>query len=239
MYCADRFLRSSQVEEIDEYLRFELFYDLLHLVSFVFIAASPAQKWGAFGHFMATFDKNAHCTRCCEKSEGSDLCVNKEDCLHCDTLTTEQKLHLSMPSCQRKKEKDEQKSDNKSDKPEGVEEDESSTLVGPSLISVIGVAKDSKKSQKLLEKAGINVKGKKKHSSPVKSTKSSTDSKLEAIDHKWSERFRRLEALLISKSLQKPSQELTFQTVKMPTKIPPASALKSTEPFLAPIQPAN
>ena len=111
------------------------------------------------------------------ESTGSDPCVNKKYCPHCNILTTEQKLHLSTPSYQKKKERCEQKSD----KPEGVEVN-TSTSVDPSLVSVIGVAKDTKKAQKSPKKAGIKDKGKKKHSTLVKYTKSSTDSKLEALD---------------------------------------------------------
>ena len=40
----------------------------------------------------------------------------------------------------------------------------------------------------------------KKHGSPVKLSKPLTVSKLEAMDQKWSERFSRLEAMLLSKS---------------------------------------
>ena len=46
------------------------------------------------------------------------------------------------------------------------------------------------------------------------------------------ERFSRLEAFFLSKSLE--GSEPTFQTVKMPTKAPPASAVKVTEPFFQP-----
>ena len=67
---------------------FELYY-LLHLVNFVFIMASPCQRGGACGHLMVAFDKHAHCVRCHEKSKGSDTCVNKEDCPHCNILTME------------------------------------------------------------------------------------------------------------------------------------------------------
>ena len=101
------------------------------------------------------------------------------------------------------------------------------------------MAKESTKPQKSPEKAGKKDKGKKKHFTPVKSTKLLTDSKLEDLNQKWSEHFSRLEVFLISKSLEKPSQEPTFQTVKMPVKRPPASAVKSTKPFLALTQPAD
>ena len=60
--------------------------------------------------------------------------------------------------------------------------------------------------------------------------KLSTDAKLEAMDQKWSERFSRLEEFLLLKSLEKPSSEQTLQIVKTP----PVSAVKVTEPFIAP-----
>ena len=66
--------------------------------------ASPGQKRGAFCHIMAGFDKHAHCARCRDRMKGTDPCVNKEDCPHCDVLTAEQKLQLSTPSYQNKKE---------------------------------------------------------------------------------------------------------------------------------------
>ena len=92
----------------------------------------------------------------------------------------------------------------------------------PSLLSVIGPTTSDKKAVKSPERASSKVKGKKKHSPK----KSSTDVKLEAMDQKWSERFSRLEAFLLSKSLESPSPELTFKMVKMPVRIRPASAVK-------------
>ena len=137
--------------------------------------ASPGQKWVAFGYLMAGFDKHAHCQRCRDKSKGSDSFVNNETCPHCNILPTEQKLQLSTPSYQKKKEKCEQKSD-KSDKPTRSKktEDDSSPRVDPSYISFIGVASADKKAVKSPERAGI--KDEKKHPTPVK--KSSTDTKL-------------------------------------------------------------
>ena len=51
------------------------------------------------------------------------------------------------------------------------------------------------------------------------------------MDQKWSELFSHLEAFLVSKFLEK--SEPTFQTVKMPAKTPPASAVKVTAPFIS------
>ena len=52
------------------------------------------------------------------------------------------------------------------------------------------------------------------------------------MDQKWSERFSRLEALFLSKSMEK--SDLTFQTLKMPAKSPPAGAVKVAEHFIPP-----
>ena len=79
-------------------------------------------------------------------------------------------------------------------------------------------------------------------SKPDKSVKStshrpassvSTDQKVEVLDKKWSDRFNRLEVLLLAKTIDRP-QEPTFSAVKVtPTHAPPASAIRS-EPFLKP-----
>ena len=112
----------------------------------------------------------------------------------------------------------------KADKSEDVD-----TLVDPSLVSVVGLATTDKKVVKSPERTNNKDKGKKKHSPK----KSSTALQLEVIiDRKWSERFNRLEAFLLSKSLEKPSPEPTFQTVKMSVRTPPASAVKIFEHFL-------
>ena len=73
----------------------------------------------------------------------------------------------------------------------------------------------------------------KKHASAPRVAKPSTDSKLEALDQKWSERFSRLEAMLLFKSFIQP--EPVFQPVVVsPAKPPPASAVDNTQPFFEP-----
>ena len=104
------------------------------------------------------------------------------------------------------------------------------TLVDPALVSVVGVVPSDKKSVKSPEPVINKEKSKKKHSTPSK--KASTDEKLEAMDQRWSERFSRLEAFFVSKSLE--GSHPTFQTIKMPTKTPPAGAVKGSDPFLQP-----
>ena len=47
---------------------------------------------GASGHLMEGFDKHVHCARCTDKSKSPDPCVNNEDCLHCNILTSEHKV---------------------------------------------------------------------------------------------------------------------------------------------------
>ena len=67
-----------------------------------------------------------------------------------------------------------------------------------------------------------------------KSTTSSTDSRISDLDKKWSDRFNRLEALLMAKTLDRP-QDPTFSTVKVaPTHTPPANVVR-TDPFLKPV----
>ena len=76
---------------------------------------------------------------------------------------------------------------------------------------------------------------KKRQSSPAKPTKGSTDSKLEAMDMKWLDRFNRLEAMLLSKTLSQPEQ--SFKPVKLsPVRPPPAGVSGNVEPFFAPSQ---
>ena len=66
-----------------------------------------------------------------------------------------------------------------------------------------------------------------------KSTAPSTDSKLSDLDKKWSDRFNRLEALLMAKTLDRP-QEPVFGTVKVtPSRAPPADLIRP-EPFIQP-----
>ena len=78
------------------------------------------------------------------------------------------------------------------------------------------------------EKASTSMTGKSTASS------STVDSKIAQLDEKWFDRFNRLEALLLARTI-----ELTFSSnVKVtPTHSPPASAVHSTEPFIKPVQP--
>ena len=88
----------------------------------------------------------------------------------------------------------------------------SETLVDPSLVSVVVIVSSDGQAMKSPQTIAKD-KQKKKHSTPVKKS-STTDAKLELMDQKWSELFGCLEALFLSKFLEKSDE--TFQTVKMP-----------------------
>ena len=69
--------------------------------------------------------------------------------------------------------------------------------------------------------------------SPPLSHKSSAEARIDDLDLKWSERFNRLEALLIAKALDR--QEPTFAPVKVtPTHTPPVGVVRSSDPFIRP-----
>ena len=131
--------------------------------------SSPGQRRGVCGHVMAVFDKHSHFARCRDKLKGDNPCVNKKPCSFCDVLMPEQKLQISTPSYQKKKEKQEQKSVTADKSAENVSE----TLVDPSLVSVVGVVSTGTKAMKSPPKS-TKDKQKKKHSTPVKKS-SSTD----------------------------------------------------------------
>ena len=93
--------------------------------------ASPGQKWGLCGN-LAGFDSHAYCAHCRDKGKGTDPCVDKKDCSCCNVLTQEQKSCLATPSYQEKKKKRDQKA---------ILQESDSTLVEPSSVTVIGVAR--------------------------------------------------------------------------------------------------
>ena len=231
--------------------------------------SSPSQRRGGCGHMMAGFDHHTVCARCRDKKKGSDPCVKSppESCDHCDLLTPEQRTQLSTPSYKLKKERKEAKSST----PIKDSDTLSPTLVDPALVSVVGVVdgqgtsgasglsgpeEKRRKSEKKSEKKSASsksVKPDKSVKSPSrpassssstgqgKSTAPSTDSKLSDLDKKWSDRFNRLEALLMAKTLDRP-QEPVFGTVKVtPSHAPPADLIRP-EPFIQPTtlpQPAD
>ena len=155
-------------------------------------------------------------------------CVaNKDttDCKLCNSLTPEQHSQLATPSYKIKKEKREAK---RSESANPTDD----TLVDPSSVEVIGVVGDSQSSQ--VDSAPPEKKTKKL---PSKSKKvvppSSADSKISELDQKWSKCFSRIEALLLSKSLQ-PS--FSSEVRVSPTHTPPAGIRKDSEPFFQPVK---
>ena len=115
----------------------------------------------------------------------------------------------------------------------------SPTLVDPARVSVIRAVdgQDAGLSAQPAEKKK-KVEEKKKSVKPKPSTSTaaavSTAQKFQELDQKWSDRFNRLEALLLAKTLDRPQQEPTFSTVKVvPTHSPPANVIRS-EPFINP-----
>ena len=139
---------------------------------------------------------------------------------------------LPTPSYKLKKEKREAKL---TEPPPSQDSDQ---LVDPSSVSVIGVIdkQGSVKSPAVApppdKKPKKDNKISKKGKSPsTKVSKHSTDEKFAEMDSKWSERFSRLEALIMAKSF-----EPTFSSkVKVaPTHSPPHDVGNTTEPFIRP-----
>ena len=178
---------------------------------------------------MASFDGHAFCARCREKGKGKEPCIADKDtvdCEFCNLLTPEQRAQISTPSYKLKKEKREA---NCLDHPNPTED---SSLVDPSTVSVIGVvgAASSEKSPVPPEKKT------KKDKAPVKAKKdkastSTAADRFSKLDQKWSERFNRLEALLLSKSLQ---PTFSSEVRVTPSHSPPVNVSRDTEPFFQP-----
>ena len=190
--------------------------------------SSPGQKRGSCGHAMAIFDGHAFCARCREKGKGEEPCIaNKDttDCSLCNSFTPEQRPQVSTPSYKIKKEKREAK---RADNTQPTDE-----LVDPSRVSVIGVVSgpSADKSPAPPEKKA------KKDKPPTKSKKSSsvpssaTEDKFAALEDKWVDRFNRLEALLLARSI-----EPTFSSdVRVaPDHPPPGNVTRDSEPFFQP-----
>ena len=129
---------------------------------------------------------------------------------------------------------------------------DSSSLIHLSSVTVVGAVDG----QEMVQSPGSSSGTKKKKSNPsdkskVPSTKhskekpvksptsnphrSSADARIEELDQKWLDRFNRLEALLLAKTLDKP--EPTFGMVKVtPTTSPPVGITRSTKPFIRPAE---
>ena len=102
---------------------------------------------------------------------------------------------------------------------------------GPSDLSDKPVEKRKKEEKKKEKKATTSKKPDKSVKSSHRPSTESTDQKFELMEQKWSDRFSRLEALLLAKTLD---QEPTFSAVKVtPTHAPLANVI-SSQPFLKP-----
>ena len=165
---------------------------------------------------MAGFDQHSVCARCRDRKKGSDPCIETPPaaCIHCDSLSSEQKEQLSTPSYKLKKEKREAKSSTPAKDIDTL----SPTLVDPALVSVVGVVdgqSSSRLSGPVQKKKKLDKKVDKKSSSSVKSVKSvksdksvktsssraaatsstdqgksttsSTDTRISDLDKKWSD----------------------------------------------------
>ena len=200
---------------------------------------------------MAGFDLHSVCACCHDKKKGKDPCVEKpdSDCQNCKVLMPEQLAQLSTPSYKLKKE-ERDRSDTTPSKNSSSNASTSvtlsPTLVDPARVSVItavdgqdtGLSAQPAEKKKKVEEKKKSVKAKSASSSSQPAAVS-TDQRFEELDKKWSDRFNRLEALLLAKTLDQPQQESTFSTVKVvPAHSPPANVIRS-EPFIRPTdQPA-
>ena len=178
---------------------------------------------------MASFDGHSFCARCREKGKGMEPCISDEtsDCHLCNLFTPEQRAQISTPSYKLKKEKRE------AERLDSSTPANESSLVDPSTVSVIGVVGDAKPDkspvlppEKKLKKDKAPTKAKKDKAS----TSTSVD-RISELDQKWSERFNRLEALLLSKSLQ---PTFSSEVRVNPSHSPPTNVGRDTEPFFQP-----
>ena len=176
-----------------------ILFQVVRIISTSFlIMSSPGQKRGSCGHVMALFDNHKKCVRCREKGVGDDPCVKKQDCQICKVFTPYQIIQLANPTYKAKKERGEQKKSEASS-------DATPTLVDPSDVTLLGRVSTDKPSsvestpkQKKKRSDGSPRSSKRKHSSKP------TSDDLKSLDDKWSERFSRLEAMLLNQSFAVP-----------------------------------
>ena len=96
-----------------------------------------------------------------------------------------------------------------------------------------GLSAQLAEKKKKVEENKKSVKSKSSASSS-RPTAVSTDQRFEELDQKWLDRFNQLEALLLSKTLDQPQQQPTFNIVKVvPAHSPPTNVIRS-EPFIKP-----
>ena len=169
--------------------------------------SSPGQKQGSCGHVMALSDSHKKCARCRDKGVGDDPCVKKLDCQICKAFTPAQIQQLATPTYKSRKERGEQK------KSEG-DSDATPTLVDPSEVTLLGRVSTDKPSsvESTLIKKKKRSDGSPKSSKRRHSSKPTSDD-LKSLDDKWSERFSRLEALLLNKSFAMPVRPVNSTAV--------------------------
>ena len=177
--------------------------------------SSPGQTKGTCGHIMALFGGHLKCAGFRDKGVGDDPCVLKRDCPICKACTPEQILQLATPTYRERKNKEKK-----------VSASPTPTLVDPSQVIVLGRVDGEKTVKKSETPAG---KKKRADESPKPSSKKKSSSKLRSDElrdlvEKWSERFSRLEAMLLSKAFAVPVE---------PVKKPP-SVVTSDQPFFDP-----
>ena len=184
--------------------------------------SSPGQKRGSCGHVMVIFDGHLKCARCRDKGVGEDNCVLKKDCPICKAFTPEQIQQLATPTYRDRKTKEKKM----------VSSSPTPTLVDPSHVSVLGKVEG----EKAIVKPETTPAGKKKRRSvsPKPSPRSSekkpsTSSRpssedLKNLDDEWTERFARLEAMLLSKSFAVPLEPV----------VKPAEVITSQKSFFDP-----
>ena len=182
--------------------------------------SSPGQKRGTCGHVMALFDSHKKCARCREKGVGDDNCVKKLDVQICKAFTPAQIQQLSTPTYKSRKECEQKKAT--SDSPATA----TPTLMDPSEITV-GLGQGE--SAVSVDATPAGKKKKRSEDSPKPSKRKSSDKPtsddLKSLDEKWSERFSRLEAMLLSRSF----------TVRVEPVKKPSSVLTNEQPFFDPV----
>ena len=156
---------------------------------------------------MALFDNHKKCAHHREKGVGDDPCVKKQDCQICKAFTPSQILQLATPTYKARKERGEQKKSEASS-------DATPTLVDPSDVTLLGRVSTDKPSpvestpkQKKKRSDASPRSSKRKHSSKP------TSDDLKSLDDKWSERFSRLEAMLLNQSFAVPVRPVSTASV--------------------------
>ena len=160
--------------------------------------SSPGQKRGSCGHVMALFDNHQKCARCRDKGVGDDPCVKKLDCQICKAFTPAQIHQLATLTYKARKERSEQK------KTEG-NATTTPTLVDPLEVTLLGrVSCDKSPSVDSTPKHKMKRSDGSPRSSKRKRSSKPTSDDLKSLDDKWSERFSRLEAMLVNQSFAVP-----------------------------------